>query len=168
MIRRGAAREPPRVFSFSKMKDEASSAARPELCGKTALFPRNDRPHGLKRAAFQTENAHASAGTDQGRGSSEDDRCAFRAMHTSSVVILVIVLWHKIFPSSCGLVASFFQFADCCIYMSLFVTKYCGIFSRRKFEGESRDSSMLSKTSAPESMFWTVSHVISGNFSRAM
>ena len=27
------------------------------MSGKTALFPRNDRPYGLKRAAFQTENA---------------------------------------------------------------------------------------------------------------
>ncbi|WP_299392629.1 hypothetical protein, partial [uncultured Desulfovibrio sp.] len=28
---------------------------RPEVSGKTAFFPRNDRPCGLKRAAFQTE-----------------------------------------------------------------------------------------------------------------
>ena len=33
------------------------SAARPELSGKTALFPRNDRPYGLKCFAFQTEIA---------------------------------------------------------------------------------------------------------------
>ena len=32
------------------------SAARSELNGKTALFPRNDRPYGLKRTAFQSEN----------------------------------------------------------------------------------------------------------------
>ena len=32
------------------------SAARSELSGKTALFPRNDRPYGLKRTAFQSEN----------------------------------------------------------------------------------------------------------------
>ncbi len=33
------------------------SAARPKVSGKTAFFPRNDRPYGLKRAAFQTEIA---------------------------------------------------------------------------------------------------------------
>ena len=33
------------------------SAARPEVSGKTAFFPRNDRPYGLKRVAFQTKNA---------------------------------------------------------------------------------------------------------------
>ena len=33
------------------------STARPELIGKTAVFPRNDRPYGLKREVFQTEKA---------------------------------------------------------------------------------------------------------------
>ncbi|MCI7568358.1 MAG: hypothetical protein MSH25_03135, partial [Desulfovibrio sp.] len=33
------------------------SAARPKVSGKTALFPRNDRPYGLKCEAFQTKNA---------------------------------------------------------------------------------------------------------------
>ena len=28
------------------------------MSGKTAFFPRNDRPYGLKRNAFQTGNAH--------------------------------------------------------------------------------------------------------------
>ncbi len=32
-------------------------AARPKVSGKTAFFPRNDRPYGLKCAAFQTEIA---------------------------------------------------------------------------------------------------------------
>ena len=32
------------------------------MSGKTALFPRNDRPYGLKRAAFQTEIALIPAG----------------------------------------------------------------------------------------------------------
>ncbi|WP_300810593.1 hypothetical protein, partial [uncultured Desulfovibrio sp.] len=32
-------------------------AARPKVSGKTALFPRNDRPYGLKCKAFQTEIA---------------------------------------------------------------------------------------------------------------
>ena len=33
------------------------SASRPEVSGKTAFFPRNDRPYGLKCKAFQTEIA---------------------------------------------------------------------------------------------------------------
>ena len=36
---------------------ECFSAVRPELSGKAALFPRHDRPYGLKRNAFQTEQA---------------------------------------------------------------------------------------------------------------
>ncbi|WP_299396112.1 hypothetical protein, partial [uncultured Desulfovibrio sp.] len=28
-----------------------------KVSGKTAFFPRNDRPYGLERAAFQTKNA---------------------------------------------------------------------------------------------------------------
>ena len=123
-------------------------------------------PAGSKRRAGRAAMRHA--GTDQGRGSSEDARRAFRAMHTSSLVPLIIVFWDRIFPSSCGLVVSFFQSACWCIHMPLYVTKYSGVFSMRKFEGASRDSSMLSKTSAPERMFRTVSHVRSGNFSRAM
>ncbi len=42
---------------MKKVKREAPSAARPKVSGKTALFPRNDRPYGLKRKAFQTEIA---------------------------------------------------------------------------------------------------------------
>ena len=34
---------------------------RPGVSGKTAFFPRNDRPYGLKRTAFQTENTLAAA-----------------------------------------------------------------------------------------------------------
>ena len=47
------------VSTLKKVKREggSNSAARPKVSGKTALFPRNDRPYGLKRAAFQTENA---------------------------------------------------------------------------------------------------------------
>ena len=33
------------------------SAARPKVSGKTAFFPRNDRPYGWKCEAFQTEIA---------------------------------------------------------------------------------------------------------------
>ena len=33
------------------------SAVRPKVSGKTAFFPRNDRPYGSKCKAFQTENA---------------------------------------------------------------------------------------------------------------
>ncbi|MCI7567768.1 MAG: hypothetical protein MSH25_00095, partial [Desulfovibrio sp.] len=46
-------------FTFEKGENarRQHSAARPEVSGKTALFPRNDRPYGLKRAAFQTEIA---------------------------------------------------------------------------------------------------------------
>ena len=34
-------------------------AARPDTCGKAALFPQNDRSYGLQRNAFQTENTLA-------------------------------------------------------------------------------------------------------------
>ena len=46
-------------FTFEKGENarRRHSAARPEVSGKTAFFPRNDRPYGLKRAAFQTEVA---------------------------------------------------------------------------------------------------------------
>ena len=37
--------------------DTRRSAARPGVSGKTAFFPRNDRPYGLKSKAFQAENA---------------------------------------------------------------------------------------------------------------
>ena len=37
------------------------SAARPKVSGKTAFFPRNARPYGLKFNAVQTENALKSA-----------------------------------------------------------------------------------------------------------
>ena len=46
-------------FNFEKgeTRRRRHSAARPKVSGKTALFPRNDRPYGLKCKAFQTENA---------------------------------------------------------------------------------------------------------------
>ena len=46
-------------FNFEKgeTRRRRHSAARPKVSGKTAFFPRNDRPYGLKRAAFQTEKA---------------------------------------------------------------------------------------------------------------
>ncbi|WP_299392363.1 hypothetical protein, partial [uncultured Desulfovibrio sp.] len=42
------------------------SAVRPEVRGKRAFFPRNDRPYGLKRAAFQTEIAHERFAFEKG------------------------------------------------------------------------------------------------------
>ena len=49
----------PERFTFEKRLNarRRHSAARPKVNGKTALFPRNDRPYGLKCEAFQTENA---------------------------------------------------------------------------------------------------------------
>ena len=47
----------PSHFNFEKGETRAPSAARPEASEKTAFFPRNDRPYGLKCEAFQTENA---------------------------------------------------------------------------------------------------------------
>ncbi|MCI7569182.1 MAG: hypothetical protein MSH25_07470 [Desulfovibrio sp.] len=46
-------------FTFEKGENarRRHNAARPEVSGKIAFFPRNDRPYGLKRAAFQTEIA---------------------------------------------------------------------------------------------------------------
>ncbi|MDM8215961.1 hypothetical protein QUW15_07330, partial [Desulfovibrio piger] len=46
-------------FNFEKgeTRRRRHSAARPKASGKTAFFPRNDRPYDLKRAAFQTEKA---------------------------------------------------------------------------------------------------------------
>ncbi|MDM8215646.1 hypothetical protein QUW15_05695 [Desulfovibrio piger] len=44
-------------FDFFEKNILRHSAARPKVSGKTALFPRNDRPYGLKCKAFQTENA---------------------------------------------------------------------------------------------------------------
>ena len=45
----------------------ADSIARSEESGKTAFFPRNDRPYGVKREAFQTENALNRSGERMGR-----------------------------------------------------------------------------------------------------
>ena len=45
------------ISSLKKVKRRGPRAVRPELSGKTALFPRHDRPYGLKRNAFQTEQA---------------------------------------------------------------------------------------------------------------
>ena len=43
-------------FAFEKAEREAAvCAARPGVSGKNAFFPRDDRPYGLKRKAFQTE-----------------------------------------------------------------------------------------------------------------
>ena len=46
-------------FTFEKGENarRRHSAARPKVSGKTAFFPRNDRPYGLKCKAFQTEIA---------------------------------------------------------------------------------------------------------------
>ena len=45
------------VSPLKKVKREAAAQpARPRVSGKTALFPRNDRPYGLKCEAFQTKN----------------------------------------------------------------------------------------------------------------
>ena len=52
-------------FSFEKGETRRRhSATRPKVSGKTALFPRNDRPYGLKRTAFQTENAPGPVNTN--------------------------------------------------------------------------------------------------------
>ena len=47
-----------RAYSIGKGKTRDGSTAppRPKVSGKNVFFPRNDRPHGLKRAALQTEN----------------------------------------------------------------------------------------------------------------
>ena len=56
-VRRPENRESDRAFSFEKGKREAAaSVALPKVSGKSVLFPRNDRPYGLKWEAFQTEN----------------------------------------------------------------------------------------------------------------
>ena len=58
-------------FNFEKgeTRRRRHSAARPKVSGKTAFFPRNDRPYGLKCEAFQTENAlKARWGRDGGPG----------------------------------------------------------------------------------------------------
>ena len=48
------------VSPLKKVKREvAAQCPRPKVSGKTVLFPRNDRPYGLKRTAFQTEIALA-------------------------------------------------------------------------------------------------------------
>lgn len=45
-------------FAVEKAEREAAaSSARPESGGKTAFFPQNDRPYGVRRKAFHTENA---------------------------------------------------------------------------------------------------------------
>ncbi|MCI7568761.1 MAG: hypothetical protein MSH25_05225, partial [Desulfovibrio sp.] len=51
-------------FTFEKGENarRRHSAARPKVSGKTALFPRNDRPYGLKCKAFQTKNALGGLG----------------------------------------------------------------------------------------------------------
>ena len=44
------------VLPLKKVKREAAVQRRPTQSErKTAFFPRNDRPHGLQRKAFQTE-----------------------------------------------------------------------------------------------------------------
>ena len=45
-------------FNFEKVKTRGGgdSAARPEVSGENALFPRNDRPYGWKCTVFQAEN----------------------------------------------------------------------------------------------------------------
>ena len=45
------------VSALKKVKREAAAQRRPAQSErKNRVFPRNDRPYGLKRAAFQTEN----------------------------------------------------------------------------------------------------------------
>ncbi|WP_300809479.1 hypothetical protein, partial [uncultured Desulfovibrio sp.] len=44
-------------FEKGETRRRQHSAARPKVSGKTAFFPRNDRPYCLKCTAFQTENA---------------------------------------------------------------------------------------------------------------
>ncbi len=97
-----------RRLAFSPFSKVKRSIPRRRPSVRTRPF---SRPPGVsagsKRRAGRVAMRHA--GTDQGRGSSEDDRRAFRAMHTSSLVTPISVFWDRIFPSSCGLVASFFQ-----------------------------------------------------------
>lgn len=50
-------RESPSLERFNLVKREAAQRRWPEVSGKAALFPRNDRPYSLKRTAFQPENA---------------------------------------------------------------------------------------------------------------
>ena len=59
-------------FNFEKgeTRRRQHSAARPKVSGKTALFPRNDRPYGLKCEAFQTENALKKRGAPRQRRAS--------------------------------------------------------------------------------------------------
>ncbi|HJA76102.1 MAG TPA: hypothetical protein H9774_04460 [Candidatus Desulfovibrio gallistercoris] len=45
------------AFDRGEARDGGHSAARPKVSGKTTFFPRNDRPYGLKRVAFQTDKA---------------------------------------------------------------------------------------------------------------
>ena len=45
------------VCFFQKQTARAARAARLNVNGKPALFPRNDRPYGWKCTVFQTENA---------------------------------------------------------------------------------------------------------------
>ena len=60
---RGSGLIRPRAFYLFQRRNtrRRHSAARPKVSGKSAVFLRNDRPYGLKRTAFQTENASACA-----------------------------------------------------------------------------------------------------------
>ena len=53
----------PRAFCLCKEGDARGGAqpARPKPGRKITFFPRNDRPYGLKRFAFQTKNVHGSS-----------------------------------------------------------------------------------------------------------
>ena len=54
---------PPRPCMMKKRNARPRhSAARPKSSGMTTFSPRNDRPYGLEREAFQTENALALIG----------------------------------------------------------------------------------------------------------
>ncbi len=67
------------VSTLKKVKREAAAQRRlAKVSGKTVFFPRNDRAYGLKRAAFQTENALvvtcAACDGNGGSGRMEDAR----------------------------------------------------------------------------------------------
>ena len=60
---RGRARS---ALLFSKVKREAAARRRPARSErKTGFFPRRDRPYGVKRNAFHTENALEDARTGE-------------------------------------------------------------------------------------------------------
>ena len=75
-------------FTFEKgeTRRRRHSAARPKVSGETALFPRNDRPYGLKCEAFQTENA-LERKLGRGVGSARPDALYFRRMQPHGNIV---------------------------------------------------------------------------------